>query len=266
MACHDRYGLPLSTSSEAAAAAYREGVDLMFSAWPGAAEALRCARSPPIRILRWRISRAPGMHFIYADVTAAQARAATARELVARNGSAREKSHVETLALGMEGQSAKSLGLRARASRRMAARCDDLHPADGRVRPVRLLRHGRSRSGARRPVRALCRALRRRLVLPHLSRLVAHRERQRRSRPRHHPARVRGAARERQRGARAGARDVRGRLGRRCRAADHRTGCRPTTAPGCCTATSPGIRRWSRWSRAMRRARSRSMPSACSRR
>ena len=34
---HDRYGLPLSTSSAEAAAAYREGVDLMFSAWTGAA-------------------------------------------------------------------------------------------------------------------------------------------------------------------------------------------------------------------------------------
>jgi hypothetical protein len=42
---------------------------------------------------------------------AAQERAAKARELVARNGTAREKSHVETLALGMQGQSAKSLSL-----------------------------------------------------------------------------------------------------------------------------------------------------------
>jgi hypothetical protein len=38
----DRYGLALSTSSEAAAA-YRDGIDLMLSAWPGAAEAFDAA-------------------------------------------------------------------------------------------------------------------------------------------------------------------------------------------------------------------------------
>ncbi len=108
MACHDRYGLLLSTSSEAAAAAYREGVDLMLSAWPGAAEALDTAIAADPDFALAHIARAR-MHFIYADGRAAQARSATARELVTSNGSAREKSHVETLALGMEGQSAKSL-------------------------------------------------------------------------------------------------------------------------------------------------------------
>jgi hypothetical protein len=108
MACHDRYGLPLSTSSEVAAAAYREGVDLMLAAWPGAAEAFeRAIAADPDFALAY-VARAR-MYFIYADGRAAQAKAATARELVARNGTAREKSHVETLALGMEGQSAKSL-------------------------------------------------------------------------------------------------------------------------------------------------------------
>jgi hypothetical protein len=108
MACHDRYGLPLSTSSEAAAAAYRDGVDLMFSAWPGAAEAFDKAIAADPDFALAHIARAR-MHFIYADAKAAQAKAATARELVARHGSAREKSHVETLAVGMEGQSARSL-------------------------------------------------------------------------------------------------------------------------------------------------------------
>jgi tetratricopeptide (TPR) repeat protein len=108
MACHDRYGLPLSTSSEAAAEAYRQGVDLMLAAWPGAAEAFEAAIAADPDFALAHIARAR-MHFIYADGRAAQARAATARELVGRNGTAREKSHVETLALGMEGQSAKSL-------------------------------------------------------------------------------------------------------------------------------------------------------------
>ena len=39
----DRYGLGLSTSSEVAAATYRDGIDLMLSAWPGAAEAFDAA-------------------------------------------------------------------------------------------------------------------------------------------------------------------------------------------------------------------------------
>jgi hypothetical protein len=39
----DRYGLALSTSSEAAAAAYRDGIDLMLAAWLGAEEALDAA-------------------------------------------------------------------------------------------------------------------------------------------------------------------------------------------------------------------------------
>src|SRR3712207_6982476 len=43
MACLDRRGLPLSTTSDLAAERYREGVDLLLSAWPGAAEALEAA-------------------------------------------------------------------------------------------------------------------------------------------------------------------------------------------------------------------------------
>ena len=47
----DRYGLGLSTSSEAAAAPYRDGIDLMLSSWPGAAEAFDAA------IGRWQIAQ-----------------------------------------------------------------------------------------------------------------------------------------------------------------------------------------------------------------
>jgi hypothetical protein len=110
MARHDRYGLPLTTASDAAAAAYREGVDLMFSAWPGATEAFDAAIAADVDFALAHIARARH-RFIHADVKAAQASAATARALVANNGSEREKSHVEILALGMEGQSAKSLNL-----------------------------------------------------------------------------------------------------------------------------------------------------------
>src|SRR4029453_9279092 len=110
MAFHHPYGLPLSTSSDAAAASYREGADLMFSAWPGAGDALDAAIAADPDFALAYIARARH-HFIYADVKAAQEKAAKARELVNRNGTAREKSPVEILACGMEGQSAKSLSL-----------------------------------------------------------------------------------------------------------------------------------------------------------
>jgi hypothetical protein len=110
MARHDRYGLPLTTVSDAAAATYREGVDLMFSAWPGATEAFDAAIAADPDFALAHIARARH-RFIHADVKAAQASVATARTLVTKTAGERERSHVEILALGMEGQSAKSLTL-----------------------------------------------------------------------------------------------------------------------------------------------------------
>ena len=43
MARHDRYSLPLSTTSDLAAERYRAGIDLLLSLWPGAAETLEPA-------------------------------------------------------------------------------------------------------------------------------------------------------------------------------------------------------------------------------
>lgn len=108
MASFDRYGLPLSTSSETAAAAYRNGIDCMLAAWPGAAEALdkAIAADPDFALAHAARARE---HFLYARGAEAKAGIAAARALVAANGTAREKSHVEILALGMEGQSAASL-------------------------------------------------------------------------------------------------------------------------------------------------------------
>jgi hypothetical protein len=108
MALLDRYGLPISTSSDAAAAHYREGVDLMLAAWPGAGEALDAAIEADPDFALAYIARAR-LHFVYAEVQQARAKAAKARELIAQNGTEREKSHVDILALGMEGQPPKSL-------------------------------------------------------------------------------------------------------------------------------------------------------------
>jgi hypothetical protein len=100
---HDRYGLPLSTSSTEAASAYRDGVDLMFSAWTGVAEAFERAIAHDPDFALAHICRAR-IHTFYQQGDVARAKAATAREIVARHGTPRERSHVETLALAIEGR------------------------------------------------------------------------------------------------------------------------------------------------------------------
>ena len=97
----DRYGLRLST--ESSAAAYRDGVDLMLSAWPGAGDAFDRAIAADPDFALAHIARAR-VHSFYQQSEAARKEAAIAREKVAQRGSEREKSHVETLALAAEGQ------------------------------------------------------------------------------------------------------------------------------------------------------------------
>jgi Tfp pilus assembly protein PilF len=99
----DRYGLPLSIHSSEAASAYRDGIDLMLSAWPGAAEAFERAIAADPDFALARVARAR-IHSMYQQGEAARKEAATARDLVKRRGSEREQSHVETLALAAEGQ------------------------------------------------------------------------------------------------------------------------------------------------------------------
>ncbi len=104
----DRYGLPVSTSSNAAAAAYREGIDLILSAWTGADAALDAAIAADPDFALAHAARAR-LHFTYAEPAAMKARLADARAAVARNGDERERSHVDILGLAMEGQSPKAL-------------------------------------------------------------------------------------------------------------------------------------------------------------
>ncbi len=108
MAFEDLYGLPVSTPSDSAARAYRQGIELMLAGWPGASEALELAieADPDFALAHAARSR---MHLIYGDMPLAQEKAAMARQLVERNGTAREKSHVEILALTTQGQSVKAL-------------------------------------------------------------------------------------------------------------------------------------------------------------
>jgi tetratricopeptide (TPR) repeat protein len=98
----DRYGYALSTVSAEATQAYRDGIDLMLSAWPGAAEAFDRAIAADPDFALAHVARAR-IHSSYQQGGAARNEAATAREQVARRGSMRERTHVETLALAVEG-------------------------------------------------------------------------------------------------------------------------------------------------------------------
>jgi tetratricopeptide (TPR) repeat protein len=99
----DRYGLALSTVSDAAAAAYREGVDLMLAGWTGVTKAFERAIAADPDFALPQIARAR-LHAFYQQGDLARQKAARARELVAQRGSDRERSHVETLALAIEGR------------------------------------------------------------------------------------------------------------------------------------------------------------------
>lgn len=104
----DSRDLPLSTTSDLAAERYRDGVDLLLSAWPGAAEALEEAIAADRDFALAHAARAR-LHAIRAEPAKARARIATAEEIVARRGTERERSHVEVLSLAIAGQSEKAL-------------------------------------------------------------------------------------------------------------------------------------------------------------
>ena len=104
----DRYGLPLSTASEPAAAAYRDGVDLMLSAWPAAIPAFETAitADPDFALPYAACARA---HATLAQMDAARAHIAAAQTRVSARGSEREINHVAIVALALAGQSAQAL-------------------------------------------------------------------------------------------------------------------------------------------------------------
>lgn len=104
----DRYDLPLSTDSDLAAERYRAGVDLLLSLWPGAGEALDEAIAADPNFALAHAARAR-LHAVSAQLTEARAKIAKAAELVAVNGTERERSHVETLSYAIHGQGQKAL-------------------------------------------------------------------------------------------------------------------------------------------------------------
>ncbi|RVU21877.1 tetratricopeptide repeat protein [Methylobacterium oryzihabitans] len=108
MAHADRRGLPLSTSSDRAAALYRDGVDLLLAAWPGAAERLDAAIAEDPDFALAHAARAR-LHAMRAEPAAARTRIAAATECVARHGTGRERGHVAVLALAIDGRAPQAL-------------------------------------------------------------------------------------------------------------------------------------------------------------
>jgi hypothetical protein len=103
----DRYGLSVSTSSQAACDAYVAGTDCLLAATTGFREHLgRAIEADPSFALP-HVALARGL-FLEADVGPAREAAARAREL-ARRATPREQSHVNALALALEGKSGDAL-------------------------------------------------------------------------------------------------------------------------------------------------------------
>jgi hypothetical protein len=103
----DRYGLPVSTASEGARDAYAAGADCILSATAGWREHFgRAIEADPSFALA-HIAFARGC-FLDADVKPAREAAARAREL-AKAASPREQSHVNAVALPLEGKPVDAL-------------------------------------------------------------------------------------------------------------------------------------------------------------
>lgn len=104
----DDHGLKLSTASEAAAEAYREGLAQMLSAWPdaGAFFERAIAADPDLALAHAALAR---FNFLQLQSEAARAGIAKAAQLAAANGTERERSHVDTLALTIHGKPIEAL-------------------------------------------------------------------------------------------------------------------------------------------------------------
>jgi hypothetical protein len=103
----DRYGLALTTASPEAAAAYRDGVDLILSAYVGAEARLRAAIAHDENFALAYAALARQLQ-IYSRVPEARQAIARARTLV-EAASARERGHVHVLGLVIDGQPGKAL-------------------------------------------------------------------------------------------------------------------------------------------------------------
>jgi hypothetical protein len=103
----DRYGLPLTTSSATARDAYVDGVDRLLAAQPGAEARFAHALDVDdgLAVAAIGHARCLALHGRMAEAREAAADARTR----AAGGSRRERQHVETLALSIEGRLAEAM-------------------------------------------------------------------------------------------------------------------------------------------------------------
>ena len=107
MTMMDDHGLTVSTTSESAAAAYRDGGRLMLSAWLGADARLDAAIMLDPEFALAHAARAR-LHAIYGESAAAKAAIERASSLVTR-ATKRERSHVDVLLHAIAGKPADAL-------------------------------------------------------------------------------------------------------------------------------------------------------------
>ena len=119
----DRYGLPLTTASEAAASAYRDGFDLLLAAWNGADDAFDRAITADPDFALAHVARAR-LHATFGRGAEARACVQRARDL-ASHATERERSHIHIIASAIEGKPAQAL---AEAERHL-----DTYPRDALV-------------------------------------------------------------------------------------------------------------------------------------
>jgi hypothetical protein len=104
---HDRYGLPLTTASNRAAAHYVDGADRMLAALHGADAAFDAAIAEDPDFAMAHIGRAR-VHQLNMEGAQARAKAAMARQLAAA-ASPRERQHIEIMASVIESQAKKAV-------------------------------------------------------------------------------------------------------------------------------------------------------------
>src|SRR5712691_5180025 len=109
MPVEDRFGLTLTTSSDAAAGNYVRALDLMLSANIGGEALLDAALESDPEFALAHIARARLLQ-VQARVAEAREAAQTALALGGRV-TAREARHIETLALAIDGRSAQAIAM-----------------------------------------------------------------------------------------------------------------------------------------------------------
>ena len=264
MAMTDRFDLPVTSASAAAVADYVAAVDLLLSADIGADALLERAIAADPDFALAHIARA---RLLQLQARMAEAREAAARaRVLADHVSARERRHVEAMALAIGGSRARGVGDGPRSCRGIPARRAAVVAGARRLRALGLQRAARPSRGAIGIARRTGAALARRLVVSRISRLGPDRDRRGGAGTRLverslalNPRNAHGAHQRVHGYFEAG--DARRR--RRFRRALARTA---TSAPGICTAICPGIWHCSNWPAATASAPGRSMSTASGRR